>query len=144
MGESSPPPLKVPEAGGVVAGHCFPSARLVHQVPTQAEAVAAFRRGWEVCADTHHPMNAAIDSSMKNEKHEFLTSIQPCRAIKIQIDNLMKGLSPDLIVTGNLMFLERDGDCFRVHYMGGMKGEVEGILPRSVNELLFAWRVPEG
>lgn len=147
VGDPVTPPSAEPE-GFVRDGVCFPRAVKMHVQPTDAEAVAAFRRGWKGCIRPDDPSMSsharAITDSIDKGEHKFVSKKAKCRTLKAALEKSTSGLSPKLMLLGQLASLERDGDCFSVFYAGGMKMEVEGILDAKDLRMYFAWIVPEG
>jgi hypothetical protein len=60
------------------------------------------------------------------------------------VERINREASFDFVVYGDLAALDRDGDCWRVMYEGGMKLEAIGYLDPAAGRLLLVWRVPEG
>lgn len=57
-------------------------------------------------------------------------------------------LSPEemktAILHGTIPDLKRDGECWAVHYFGGVKNSLTGYLDPRTDKLVFLWLIPEG
>jgi hypothetical protein len=87
---------------------------------------------------------AAIDQAMRDAPEKLTAKIEPCRDSRAIVERISRECNYDFVVYGTLADLDRDGDCWRVMYEGGMDLEAIGYLDPTTGRLLLVWRVPEG
>lgn len=84
-----------------------------------------------------------MDTPLRTDDTRFQHVELPCRdklaALRRSAPNVER-----FALSGALVNLEREGTCHVVFFAGGMKREVEFVLDGDTNQVLFAWRVPEG
>ena len=113
------------------------------------DALAAFLSAWNLSVLPHVRENErgalqAIDRAMRDAPEKLTARREPCRESKALVERMNRETSYDFVVFGALADLDRDGDCWRVMYEGGMDAEAIGYLDPMTGRLLVVWRVPEG
>jgi hypothetical protein len=119
------------------------------RIATPDQALAAFLSAWNLSVlpglpERERPSFEAIDRAMREAPEKLSAKTEPCRESRAVVERINRETSFDFVVFGDLAALDRDGDCWRVMYEGGMKLEAIGYLDPAAGRLLLVWRVPEG
>ncbi|MBI5486948.1 MAG: hypothetical protein HY905_06420 [Deltaproteobacteria bacterium] len=119
------------------------------RLATPEDALAAFLSAWNLSVlprvrESERGALQAIDRAMREAPEKLTARREPCREAKALVERINRETSHDFVVYGTLGDLNRDGDCWRVMYEGGMDAEAIGYLDPVSGRLLVVWRVPEG
>ena len=132
-----------PPAATAAAGPTAP------RLATPDDALAAFLSAWNLSVlpnlrESERESFAAIDQAMRDAPEKLAATTEPCRESRALVERINREADYDFVVYGTLADLDRDGDCWRVMYQGGMDLEAIGYLDPATGRLLLVWRVPEG
>jgi len=113
------------------------------------QALAAFLSAWNLSVlpglrESERPSFEAIDRAMREAPEKLTAKTEPCREARAVVERINREASFDFVAYGDLAALDRDGECWRVMYEGGMKLEAIGYLDPATGRLLLVWRIPEG
>jgi len=119
------------------------------RLATAGDARAAFLSAWNLSVlpnlrESERESFAAIAQAMRDAPEKLTEKIEPCRESRGIVERISRECNYDFVVYGTLADLDRDGDCWRVMYEGGMDLEAIGYLDPATGRLLLVWRVPEG
>jgi hypothetical protein len=119
------------------------------RLASPGDAQAAFLSAWNLSVlpnlrENEREPFAAIDQAMRDAPEKLTAKIEPCRESRTLVERINREVRYDFVVYGTLADLDRDGDCWRVMYEGGMNLEAIGYLDPATGRLLLVWRVPEG
>jgi hypothetical protein len=138
---------RAPAAGPEVGG--TPAAGAAPRLATPQDALAAFLSAWNLSVLPHVRENErgamqVIDRAMRGRPERLTARREPCREGKDLVERTNRECEYDFVVYGALAELDREGECWRVMYEGGMEAEAIGYLDPAGGRLLLVWRVPEG
>jgi hypothetical protein len=125
------------------------AAATTPRLASPGDARAAFLSAWNLSVlpnlrENERESFAAIDQAMRDAPEKLTAKTEPCRESRALVERINREVRYDFVVYGTLADLDRDGDCWRVMYEGGMNLEAIGYLDAATGRLLLVWRVPEG